>query len=137
MPKKFTGRRFTADCPVKMEISWKATPSPAKGRSAKTISQGTTIWKWSATRSLTMGTAAFPLIVRNFKKLEEAIRKGRIDCIVVKDLSRFRETISTVAVTLRRFFPSLASVSSRSMMLDSLTGDPQSDLFVIPFQELD
>ena len=25
----------------------------------------------------------------NFKKLEEAIRKGRIDCIVVKDLSRF------------------------------------------------
>ena len=25
----------------------------------------------------------------NFKKLEDAIRKGAIDCIVVKDLSRF------------------------------------------------
>lgn len=51
-----------------------------------------------------------------FKKLEEAIRKGALDCIVVKDLSRFSETTSTADVTLRRYSRSSAYASSQSMM---------------------
>ena len=51
-----------------------------------------------------------------FKKLEEAIRKGALDCIVVKDLSPSQETTSTADATLRRFSRSSAFASSQSMM---------------------
>ena len=53
----------------------------------------------------------------NFKKLEDAIRKGAIDCIVVKDLAAFRETTSTAVGIWKRYSRSSASALSRSTTL--------------------
>lgn len=41
----------------------------------------------------------------NFKKLEDAIRKGAIDCIVVKDLSRFSRNYIDGGRYLEKIFP--------------------------------
>ena len=43
----------------------------------------------------------------NFKKLEDAIRKGAIDCIVVKDLSRFSRNYIDGGRYLEKIFPQL------------------------------
>ena len=43
----------------------------------------------------------------SFKKLEEAIRKGAIDCIVVKDLSRFSRNYIDGGRYLEKIFPQL------------------------------
>ena len=73
----------------------------------------------------------------NFKKLEEAIRKGRIDCIVVKDLSRFSRNYIDGGRYLEKIFPQLGiRFIAVNDAYDSLTGDPQSDSFVIPFKNL-
>ena len=48
-----------------------------------------------------------------FKKLEEAIRKGALDCIVVKDLSRFSRNYIDGGRYIEKIFPQL--VVSRVM----------------------
>lgn len=73
----------------------------------------------------------------NFKKLEDAIRKGTIDCIVVKDLSRFSRNYIDGGRYLEKIFPQLGiRFIAVNDAYDSLTGDPQSDSFVIPFKNL-
>lgn len=73
----------------------------------------------------------------NFKKLEEAIRSGAIDCIVVKDLSRFSRNYIDGGRYLEKIFPQLGiRFIAINDAYDSLTGDPQSDSFVIPFKNL-
>ena len=73
----------------------------------------------------------------NFKKLEDAIRKGAIDCIVVKDLSRFSRNYIDGGRYLEKIFPQLGiRFIAVNDAYDSLTGDPQSDSFVIPFKNL-
>lgn len=73
----------------------------------------------------------------HFKKLEDAIRKGRIDCIVVKDLSRFSRNYIDAGRYLEKLFPQLGvRFIAVNDAYDSLTGDPQSDSFVIPFKNL-
>lgn len=73
----------------------------------------------------------------SFKKLEEAIRKGTIDCIVVKDLSRFSRNYIDGGRYLEKIFPQLGiRFIAINDAYDSLTGDPQSDSFVIPFKNL-
>ena len=73
----------------------------------------------------------------NFKKLEDAIRKGAIDCIVVKDLSRFSRNYIEGGRYLEKIFPQLGiRFIAVNDAYDSLTGDPQSDSFVIPFKNL-
>ena len=42
-----------------------------------------------------------------FKKLEEAIRKGALDCIVVKDLSRFSRNYIDGGRYIEKIFPQL------------------------------
>ena len=72
-----------------------------------------------------------------FKKLEDAIRKGAIDCIVVKDLSRFSRNYIDGGRYLEKIFPQLGiRFIAVNDAYDSLTGDPQSDSFVIPFKNL-
>ena len=72
-----------------------------------------------------------------FKKLEEAIRKGALDCIVVKDLSRFSRNYIDGGRYLEKIFPQLGiRFIAINDAYDSLTGDPQSDSFVIPFKNL-
>ena len=71
-----------------------------------------------------------------FKKLEEAIRKGALDCIVVKDLSRFSRNYIDGGRYLEKIFPQLGiRFIAVTDAYDSLTGDPQSDSFVIPFKK--
>lgn len=72
-----------------------------------------------------------------FKQLEDAIRKGTIDCIVVKDLSRFSRNYIDAGRYLEKLFPQLGvRFIAVNDAYDSLTGDPQSDSFVIPFKNL-
>lgn len=72
-----------------------------------------------------------------FKELEEAVRRGRIDCIVVKDLSRFSRNYIDGGRYLEKIFPQLGiRFIAINDAYDSLTGDPQSDSFVIPFKNL-
>ena len=72
-----------------------------------------------------------------FKKLEEAIRKGALDCIVVKDLSRFSRNYIDGGRYIEKIFPQLGiRFIAINAAYDSLTGDPQSDSFVIPFKNL-
>ena len=83
-------------------------------------------------------TAAFPSIVLSSKKLEEAIRKGALDCIVVKDLSRFSRNYIDGGRYIEKIFPQLGiRFIAINDAYDSLTGDPQSDSFVIPFKKSD
>ena len=68
----------------------------------------------------------------SFKKLEDAIRKGGIDCIVVKDLSRFSRNYIDGGRYLEKIFPQPGiRFIAVNDAYDSLTGDPQSDSFVI------
>lgn len=73
-----------------------------------------------------------------FKKLEEAIRKGALDCIVVKDLSRFSRNYIDGGRYIEKIFPQLGiRFIAINDAYDSLTGDPQSDSFVILYQDTD
>ena len=72
-----------------------------------------------------------------FKELEDALRKGKIDCIVVKDLSRFSRNYIDGGRYLEKIFPQLGiRFIAVNDAYDSLTGDPQSDSFIIPFKNL-
>lgn len=72
-----------------------------------------------------------------FRKLEEEIRCGRIDCIVVKDLSRFSRNYIDGGRYIEKIFPQLGiRFIAINDAYDSLTGDPQSDSFIIPFKNL-
>ena len=46
-----------------------------------------------------------------FKKLEEAIRKGALDCIVVKDLSRFSRNYIDGGRYIEKIFPQLGMLT--------------------------
>ena len=72
-----------------------------------------------------------------FKAMEDAIRKGRIDCVLCKDLSRFTRNYIEGGRYLERIFPQLGvRFIAINDSYDSLTGDPQSDSFIIPFKNL-
>ena len=96
-----------------------------------------TIWKLSVSRSLTMVIAAFPSIVQTSRSSKTQSVKGAIDCIVVKDLSRFSRNYIDGGRYLEKIFPQLGiRFIAVNDAYDSLTGDPQSDSFVIPFKNL-
>ena len=72
-----------------------------------------------------------------FRKMEEEIRRGRIDCIVVKDLSRFSRNYIDGGRYIEKIFPQLGvRFIAVNDAYDSLIGDPQSDSFIIPFKNL-
>jgi len=72
-----------------------------------------------------------------FKAMEEAIRKGHIDCIVCKDLSRFSRNYLDAGRYLEKIFPQLGiRFIAITDNYDSLTSNPQSDSFLLPFKNL-
>lgn len=72
-----------------------------------------------------------------FKAMEEEIRKGRVDCIVCKDLSRFSRNYIDGGRYLEKIFPQLGiRFIAVTDSYDSLTGNPQSDSFILPFRNL-
>lgn len=59
-----------------------------------------------------------------FRKMEEEIRRGRIDCIVVKDLSRFSRNYIDGGRYIEKIFPQLGiRFIAVNDAYDSLTGD--------------
>lgn len=73
----------------------------------------------------------------NFRLLEQDIRDGLIDCIICKDLSRFSRNYIEGGRYLEKIFPQLGiRFIAINDAYDSLTGNPQSDSFIIPFKNL-
>lgn len=72
-----------------------------------------------------------------FRKLEEALRDGRVEAVLCKDLSRFSRNYIDGGRYLERIFPQLGvRFIAINDGYDSLTGNAQSDSFVIPFKNL-
>ncbi len=72
-----------------------------------------------------------------FKRLEEAIRQKRIDSVICKDLSRFSRNYIESGRYLQQIFPMLGvRFIAINDAYDSLTGDPASDSYILPFKNL-
>ncbi|MFI3227155.1 MAG: recombinase family protein [Clostridia bacterium] len=72
-----------------------------------------------------------------FKELEILVRAKKVDCIVVRDLSRFSRNYIDAGRYLEKIFPSLGvRFIAINDNYDSLTSDPQSDAFILPFKNL-
>ena len=72
-----------------------------------------------------------------FKKLEQAIKDRKIEAIVCKDLSRFTRNYIEGGRYLEKIFPEYGvRFIAVNDGYDTLTGNPQSDSFVIPFKNL-
>ena len=72
-----------------------------------------------------------------FQQMLEDIRRGAVDCVIVKDLSRFgREYIDTGRY-IERLFPALGvRFIAVNDHYDSLRGDGQGDEILVPFKNL-
>ena len=72
-----------------------------------------------------------------FQQMLEDIRRGVVDCVIVKDLSRFgREYIDTGRY-IERLFPALGvRFIAVNDHYDSLRGDGQGDEILVPFKNL-
>ncbi len=72
-----------------------------------------------------------------FKELETLVRAKKVDCIVVRDLSRFSRNYIDAGRYLEKIFPSLGvRFIAINDNYDSLKSDPQSDSFILPFKNL-
>jgi len=73
----------------------------------------------------------------DFLKMMEAIKAGRINCVIVKDLSRFGRNFTEAGRYLEQIFPFLGvrfvSVNDR---LDSMSQNAYSDRIIVPFKNL-
>ncbi len=73
----------------------------------------------------------------SFREMEKLLKNGGIDCVVCKDLSRFARNYIDGGRYLEKIFPQLGiRFIAVNDAYDSLTSDPQSDSFVIPFKGL-
>lgn len=72
-----------------------------------------------------------------FKKLEQLIRSGKVNCVVVRDLSRFSRNYIDAGRYLEKIFPSLGvRFIAINDNYDSLSSNAQSDSFTLPFKNL-
>ena len=72
-----------------------------------------------------------------FEKLMEAVRSGRVNCIVVKDLSRFGRNYKEAGNYLERIFPFLGvRFIAITDGLDTLTAERGPNGFIIPLKNL-
>ncbi len=73
----------------------------------------------------------------DFRRMEQAIRDGKIDCIVCRDLSRFSRNYIEAGRYLEKIFPQLGvRFIAINDAYDTATGNPQSDSFIVPFKNL-
>ena len=73
----------------------------------------------------------------DFRRMEQAIRDGKIDCIVCRDLSRFSRNYIEAGRYLEKIFPQLGvRFIAINDSYDTATGNPQSDSFIVPFKNL-
>jgi len=72
-----------------------------------------------------------------FKGMMEDLKGGRVDCIIVKDLSRFGRNYLDAGEYIERIFPFLGvRFIAINDNYDSLNGNTESDGLVIPFKNL-
>lgn len=72
-----------------------------------------------------------------FQMMLEDIKKGIVDCVVVKDLSRFGREYIDAGKYIERLFPALGvRFIAINDHYDSLEGKSQADEIVIPFKNL-
>lgn len=72
-----------------------------------------------------------------FQSMLEDIRQGKVDCVVVKDLSRFGRNYIESGRYIEKIFPMLGvRFIAVNDGYDSLAGRSQADEIVIPFKNL-
>lgn len=72
-----------------------------------------------------------------FEKMMEEVRKGHIDCIVVKDLSRFGRNYKETGNYLERIFPFLGvRFIAVNDGFDTLTAQRGADGYLVPLKNL-
>jgi len=72
-----------------------------------------------------------------FEKMMEDVRKGRIDCIVVKDLSRFGRNYKETGNYLERIFPFLGvRFIAVNDNFDTLTAERTQEGYIVPLKNL-
>lgn len=72
-----------------------------------------------------------------FEKMMDAVRSGRIDCIVVKDLSRFGRNYKETGNYLERIFPFLSvRFIAVNDNFDTLTAERTQDGYIVPLKNL-
>ena len=72
-----------------------------------------------------------------FEALMEAVRAGKIDCIVVKDLSRFGRNYLETGNYLERIFPYLGvRFIAINDNFDTLTAERSSDGYIVPLKNI-
>ncbi len=72
-----------------------------------------------------------------FQMMLEDIKKGTVDCVIVKDLSRFGREYIDSGRYIERLFPALGvRFIAVNDNYDSLEGKDQSDEIIIPFKNL-
>ncbi len=72
-----------------------------------------------------------------FEKMMEEVRKGRINCIVVKDLSRFGRNYKETGNYLERIFPFLGvRFIAVNDNFDTLTAERTQDGYIVPLKNL-
>ena len=73
----------------------------------------------------------------NFKRMIQEIEAGRIDCVIVKDLSRFGRNFVETGRYIDRIFPALGiRFIAINDHYDSINGRNSSDKILIPFKNL-
>lgn len=73
----------------------------------------------------------------SFQTMMEDIKRGVIDCVVVKDLSRFGREYIDSGRYIERLFPALdVRFIAINDNYDSVTGKSQGDEIIIPFKNL-
>ena len=74
----------------------------------------------------------------SFQTMMEDIKRGVIDCVVVKDLSRFGREYIDSGRYIERLFPALGvRFIAINDNYDSVTGKSQGDEIIIPFKKPD
>jgi site-specific DNA recombinase len=72
-----------------------------------------------------------------FEKMMEEVRKGRVDCIVVKDLSRFGRNYKETGNYLERIFPFLGvRFIAVNDSFDTLTAERTQEGYIVPLKNL-
>ena len=73
----------------------------------------------------------------DFERLMEDVRSGKIDCIVVKDLSRFGRNYKETGNYLERIFPFLdVRFVAVNDNFDTLTAERTADGYIVPLKNI-